>query len=392
MTDFSDKALLPAGMGDVLPPEAEIESRAMEDLISQFSGRGYQRVKPPLIEFEESLLSDNGAAMTHQTFRMMDPVSQQMMGVRADMTLQVARIATTRLKKAHRPLRLCYGDQVLRVRGTQLRPDRQFGQVGMELIGVTDPTGDAEVILAAVEALSGLDIPSLSVDLAMPSLSRAVASALDLSEQANAELRQALDRKDIAAVSALSDVLGVDGTNLFKSLLEATGPADKSMAALMALDLPAQAAAERSNLADVLSAVRAGDPDMTLTIDPVEIRGFEYHSGVTFTFFSKGIRGELGSGGRYIAGRYADDDGEPATGMTLYMDTVLRAMPKQETGTSVYLPPGTSLDEGHRLRAEGYITVAGFDGAPDTDAEATRMGCALIYRDGKVIDSGSARN
>ena len=204
MTDFSDKALLPAGMGDVLPPEAEIESSAMEDLIAQFSGRGYQRVKPPLIEFEESLLSDSGSAMAGQTFRVMDPVSQRMMGVRADMTLQIARIATTRMRKAPRPLRLCYGDQVLRVRGTQLRPERQFGQVGMELIGVDDPMADAEIILGAVEALSGLDIPSLSVDLAMPSLVPAVADASTLSGQTRADLRQALDRKDIAAVSALS--------------------------------------------------------------------------------------------------------------------------------------------------------------------------------------------
>ena len=387
MTDLSDKALLPAGMGDVLPPEAEIESRAMEDLIAQFSGRGYQRVKPPLIEFEESLLSDSGAAMASQTFRIMDPVSQRMMGVRADMTLQVARIATTRLKKAPRPLRLCYGDQVLRVRGTQLRPERQFGQVGMELIGTDDPTGDAEIILGAVEALTGLDISSLSVDLAMPSLAPAVAGALGLSEQTSAALRQALDRKDIAAVAALSDALGKKGTDLFTAMLEATGPAEQALTALMALDLPPEAATERAKLADVLDAIRAGDQDLTLTIDPVECRGFEYHSGVTFTFFAGGVRGELGSGGRYIAGKHSADAGEQATGMTLFMDTVLRAMPKPELEPRVYLPPGTSLVEGARLRDEGYVTVAGFEQTNDIAAEANRLGCALLYSNGKIIDS-----
>jgi len=390
MTDLFDKALLPAGMGDVLPPDAEIESRAMEDLIAQFSGRGYQRVKPPLIEFEESLLSDSGAAMASQTFRIMDPVSQRMMGVRADMTLQVARIATTRLKKSPRPMRLCYGDQVLRVRGTQLRPERQFGQVGMELIGTDDPTGDAEIILAAVDALAGLDISSLSVDLAMPGLAPAVAETLGLSRHADAELRQALDRKDIAAVSALSDALGTKGTTLLTAMMEATGPAEQAMAALMTLDLPPAAAAERAKLAAVLDAIRAGDENLTLTIDPVECRGFEYHSGVTFTFFAGGIRGELGSGGRYIAGNHsADDAGESATGMTLFMDTVLRAMPKPEMEPRLYLPAGTSLVEGARLRDEGYITVAGFGETNDAATEATRLGCTLLYSNGKIIDSRS---
>ncbi len=387
MTDLSDKALLPAGMSDVLPPDAEIESRAMEDLIALFSGRGYQRVKPPLIEFEESLLSDSGAAMAGQTFRLMDPVSQRMMGVRADMTLQVARIATTRLKKAPRPLRLCYGDQILRIRGTQLRPERQFGQVGMELIGTDDAAGDAEIILCAVDALSGLDISSLSVDLAMPTLAPAVAATLGLSQTAGTELRQALDRKDIAAVSALSDDLGKTGTALFTALLEATGPAEQALAKLMALDLQTRAAAEREKLAAVLAAIRAGNPDLTLTIDPVECRGFEYHSGVTFTFFAGGVRGELGSGGRYLAGKDSGDEGEPATGITLYMDTVLRAMPRVEIEPRLYLPPGTSLADGYRLREQGYVTVAGFGETGDAAAEASRLGCALVFSNGKVIDS-----
>ena len=387
MTDISDKALLPTGMSDVLPPDAEIESGAMEDLVMQFSGRGYQRVKPPLIEFEESLLSDSAAAMSGQTFRLMDPVSQRMMGVRADMTLQVARIATTRMKNAPRPLRLCYGDQILRVRGTQLRPERQFGQVGMELIGTDDAAGDAEIILGAVDALSGLDISLLSVDLAMPTLVPAVAASLEISKQTGTELRQALDRKDIAAVSALSDDLGTKGTALLIALLEATGPADQAIAALLALDLPPQAATERAKLATVLATIRSGNPDLTLTIDPVECRGFEYHCGVTFTFFAGGVRGELGSGGRYIAGKHSTNEGEPATGMTLYMDTVLRAMPKPELEPRLYLPPGTSLAEGQKLRDEGYITVAGFGETKDHAAEAGRLGCTLVLSNGKVIKS-----
>lgn len=133
MTDTDTKALLPAGLRDLLPPAAAFEASVVDRLVSHFAGFGYERVKPPLIEFEESLLAGTGAATAMQTFRVMDPMSQRMLGLRADITIQVARIATTRLKNAPRPLRLSYAGQILRVRGSQLHPERQFSQCGIEL-------------------------------------------------------------------------------------------------------------------------------------------------------------------------------------------------------------------------------------------------------------------
>ena len=120
--------LLPAGLRDGLTPDAAFEPAMVERLMACFAAWGYERVKPPLIEFEDALLSGMGAAMASDTFRLMDPVSQRMMGVRADMTPQVGRIAASRLKGAPRPLRLSYAGQVLRVKGEQMRPERQIGQ------------------------------------------------------------------------------------------------------------------------------------------------------------------------------------------------------------------------------------------------------------------------
>ena len=134
--------LLPAGLADGLPPEAGHESLLVARLVARFAAQGYALVKPPLVEFEESLLNGIGAALREHCFRLMDPVSQRMMGVRPDMTPQVARIARTRLARAPRPLRLCYAGEVLRVRGTQLRPARQFEQVGAELIGASSAAAD----------------------------------------------------------------------------------------------------------------------------------------------------------------------------------------------------------------------------------------------------------
>src|SRR5271157_4644155 len=155
MTDDlpTNPALLPAGLLDLLPPDAETEASAVEALMGVFTAHGYQRVKPPLLEFEDSLLAGSGSAVADQTYRLMDPDSQRMMGLRADTTPQVARIATTRLAGAPRPLRLSYAGQCLRVRGTQLAPERQVAQAGIELIGPDSPAADAEMVLVGAEAL-----------------------------------------------------------------------------------------------------------------------------------------------------------------------------------------------------------------------------------------------
>src|SRR6201995_4273025 len=109
----NNPALLPAGLRDLLPPDAETEASAVESLMGVFAAHGYQRVKPPLLEFEDTLLAGSGAAVGTQTFRLMDPDTRRMMGVRADMTPQVARIAATRLAHLPRPLRLSYAGQAL---------------------------------------------------------------------------------------------------------------------------------------------------------------------------------------------------------------------------------------------------------------------------------------
>jgi ATP phosphoribosyltransferase regulatory subunit len=381
MSDFANKALLPAGMCDVLPPDAKIEASATEQLVACFSSFGYERVKPPLIEFEESLLGSAGAAASSQTFRIMDPISQRMMGVRADMTMQVARIATTRLKKWPRPIRLCYGGQVLRVRGTQIRPERQFGQVGSELIGSQGPKADAEIILMAIEALYALSIENLSIDIALPTLVPAIISGLKLDDQTIANLRAALDRKDETMLSSLATHLGKNTTRQLTAMLRATGPAEAALTSLAKLNLPEVAAGERSSLESVINDIRTAKPKLNLTVDLVESRGFEYHTGVTFTIFAKGIRGELGRGGRYLAGT---KESEPATGMTLFMDSVLRALPAARNEKRLYLPTKTDIGEGRKFRSEGWITVDGLETDVDIKVEANRLRCSHFLSDGII--------
>jgi ATP phosphoribosyltransferase regulatory subunit len=378
MTSSADQALLPAGLQDLLPPGAAQEAGTVERLIEVFGRHGYDRVKPPLIEFEEALLSGAGAALGQQTFRLMDPVSQRMLGVRPDMTTQVARIAASRLSRAPRPLRLCYGGQVLRVTGSQLRPERQFTQVGAELIGSRSERADAEALVMAVQALGAVGAAGLSVDLNLPPLVAALTDGLDLGADAAERLRQALDRKDAAEV----DRLAGDRAALFRGLLRAAGPADSALERLAALDLPETVQGEADRLRRVVALLQAELPELTLTVDPVEHRGFEYHRGVTFTIYARGVRGELGRGGRYTTDA-AGGPAEPATGFTLFMDSVLRALPEPAAPARVYVPHAAAAAAAE-LRAAGWSALAGL--APETDpaAEARRLGCTHLYADGTV--------
>lgn len=384
--DNANKALLPAGMSDTLPPDAAHEATVVGQIMSGFASYGYDRVKPPLLEFEENLLRGPGEAMTSQTFRLMDPVSQRMMGLRADMTPQVARIAATRLKNTPRPLRLSYAGQILRVKGTQLRAARQFGQVGAELIGANTPAADAEVILMAASTLSTLGVGYLSIDLCLPTLIPALCRDLELDASVESAIRAALERKDAALITELGSVMGVERAALINSLLAATGPVDESLAALDRLDLGDNSKSELDTLKAVVLALRAGSPDLVLTVDVVENRGWEYHTGVTFTLFARDVRGELGAGGRYGTRDMDKGQGsEPATGLTLFMDTLLRAVPAPSVARRIFLPLGTTREDRENLRVDGWIVIPALADTDDAPGDAARQKCTHVFMGGKPI-------
>ena len=370
--DLPNPALLPAGLADLLPPEAEREAALVEAMMGVFAAHGYERVKPPLLEFEDSLLAGSGAAVAEQTFRLMDPVSQRMMGLRADTTPQVARIAATRLGTQARPLRLCYAGQVLRVRGTQLAPSRQLPQAGVELIGGAAPAADAEIAVVAVEALAAVGVTAVSLDVTLPTIVPALMEAAGLAPALRSSLARALDRKDSAAVATL--VQGQPGAlAVLPGLMAATGPADGALAALDAAELPPAARAIAQNAAAVLGAIQARAPGLRITLDPVEFRGFRYHTGVAFTIYGPGLSGELARGGRYIS-----QNDEPATGMSLYPDAVLRAAPVAAPKPRLFLPMGA---DGAAFRTQGFATVAAL--APEDTPQ--RLRCTHELKDGRAV-------
>jgi len=294
-----------------------------------------------------------------------------MMGLRADMTPQVARIASSRMAAQPRPLRLSYAGQCLRVRAVAPMPDRQLAQAGIELIGADSPDADAETVLVAAEALAALGLTRISVDLTMPPLAPALLDAAGLTGAARQTMTRALDRKDAAVVAAQGGPIAP----LLTQLLLVAGPADTALDALARLDLPPAAAALCDRLRATVVAIRCRAPSLRLTLDPIEFRGFRYHTGVCATIYAPGRHEELGRGGRYVSGD------EPATGITLFPDAVLRACPVAAPRPRAFLPHGTAPDIAAQLRHQGFATVAALTDHDD----AARLGCSHTVRDGQAV-------
>ena len=381
MNDQTRKnALLPSGFEDLLPPQADSEFAAISALMKTFAMFGYARVKPPMAEFEESLLGDGpGAALSQETFRVMDPVSHRMMALRSDITAQIARIAQSRLFDEPRPLRITYANDVIRTKASQQRTLRQFCQAGCEMIGLDSAASDIEIAVVALSGLKVLQIEDVSLDFAIPRLLDGLFEEFEVpAEQAEA-VHTSLKSRDASALYSLEDK---KLSSLLSELLKISGAADKALAALKDLKLPKGCKAIVQRLDEVISGtqtamVEMGLEGMSLTLDPLETKGFDYHSGVAFTLFAKGARGELGRGGRYTIFNGERDTGS-ASGFTFYMDSLRQVMTGASAQKVIFIPADESWTLVKNLQNEGWRIVRGL-GSKDAPS-----GCTHVYKKGKI--------
>ncbi|MBV8972952.1 MAG: ATP phosphoribosyltransferase regulatory subunit [Sphingomonadaceae bacterium] len=344
--------LLPEGYRDRLPPQADAADRLLRTLIDHVAAHGYDRVQPPLVEYEDGLAGRLATTARQELLRFVDPVSRLSLALRPDITGQVGRIAATRLAHVPRPLRLGYGGPVLRVHGSQLRPEREMLQAGAELIGRDSVAAVVEVLTLAIGGLRAAGVAAITVDLTLPSFVADLAAhwAGPAPIAGVARVEALLDAKDAAGLAAA-------GASIYAPLIAAAGPASTALAALAALDLPAPLTARLTEVAAVVASVAVAHPQVAVTLDPTERHGFDYQRWIGFTLFADRVRGEIGRGGAYSV-VHPDGTTEPAVGFSLYLDGLVDAGLGVATPRRIALPAGTSREVGERLRADGWITVA----------------------------------
>ncbi len=358
MTDHSAD-LLPEGLEDRLPQSTAAATRIELAVLEQMHAHGYDRVRPPLVEFESALLRRMAGVRTRHLFRFVDPRSLRMLALRSDMTPQIGRIAATGLAGKPRPLRLCYAGQVARMVGDMLDPRRENLQLGAELVGSDGAAAAGEIVALAIASLEAAGATGLSVDFALPDLVDTLAAeALPLAPEQRAAVRRELDAKD---AGALRDAGGA----AYLPLLYAAGPFDEAVTRLENLVSGGALASRIAGLRQI--AARLGGRAQ-LTLDAAERHGFEYQTWFGFTLYADGVRGALGRGGTYcILGT-----DEPATGFSLYPEDLVEAVKADEQlDAKLFLPLGHDPAVAARLRGQGWRTLAALDAGDD----GGRLGC-----------------
>jgi ATP phosphoribosyltransferase regulatory subunit len=360
--------LLPEGLRDRLPPEAEALGRVRGAVLTTTELNGYARVEPPLAEFETTLLGRLKSSRGTDLLRVIDPISQRTLALRPDITAQVGRIAATRLAHRARPLRLCYAGQVLKVRGTQLRPEREMCQAGAEIVGTDAVPAVIEAIRVALDALAAAGATGLSVDITLPDLVATLAAGPMPVDDIDTVIHE-LDGKDAGALAAL-------GATAYLPLIEAAGPVETAIERLSAID---SGGILTSRLAGARAIADAIGHRAALTLDPTERHGFEYQSWIGFSFFVDGVRGEVGRGGAYSI-VHPDGREEPAVGFSLFLDPIVDAGVAPLGRDRVFLPIGTEPKVAPMIHAQGHATVAALSDADD----AAELGCTHIWAGGAL--------
>ena len=307
--------LLPESIDDVLPAEATRLEGLRRTLLDHFATAGYRLVQPPLIEHLDSLLTGSGRDLELQTFKVVDPLSGRLVGVRADLTPQVARIDAHLLNEPA-ATRLCYAGSVLRAVTDTPGATREVVQVGAELFGVAGIEGDREVIMLLVSSLSSAGLRRLHLDLGHVGVYRALASGAGIGDGHESDLFAALRTKDRPAVRELTKALPRAWRDALAALPVLYGPAREVLDAARARLPDVPSIANALTALDALATAAAPLVE-ALHIDLADLRGYHYHNGAIFSVFTAGEHTAVGNGGRYDGIGKAFGRARPATGFTL---------------------------------------------------------------------------
>jgi ATP phosphoribosyltransferase regulatory subunit len=336
--------LLPSGLMDILPPVAQAEFDIIRRFLRCFMRFGYQPVIPPLAEYAETILAGQGEATKHHVLQLSDPLSGRMLGLRADMTGQVARIAGSSLGAAPRPLRLCYAGYTLRAEAEPLQIRRQHTQVGIERFGDIKTPAISEVLAITAHALAELGVDDLTIDLHYSSVMQPLLNTVPESTQTS--VREAAYLKDTAQLRTL-------GANVIADIIDASGDAATVLTRLKAIKHPAVAMAT-AELAALVEALAVQKVNARVSIDMLDLSGYGYYCGIGYALYWNETNLEVGRGGCYEAGR-----GEKAVGFTLYLNDLLEKLPPAPIPVTKTIPYGTSAVEAERIQLQGFVTVFG---------------------------------
>ena len=368
--------LLPEHMEDILPPEARRVERLRGTLLELFRVHGYELVIPPLLEYLESLLTGTGHDLDLRTFKLVDQLTGRMMGVRADITPQVARIDAHLLNREG-VARLCYAGSVLHTRSRGLNATREPLQIGAEIYGHAGVESDLEIQGLLLRALSACEIRGARLDLGHVAVFRALCQRGGVGADLEAQLHEALEAKDVPGIQALTAGLDRVTRQALRSLPGLYG--DASVLALARAALPGHP--EILAALDDLACL-SRDNGLPVSIDLADLRGYRYHSGVVFSAYAPGWPNAVALGGRYDEVGKAFGRARPATGFSMDLRDLAQVAPAMPDPMGIRAPHAQDpalVAQIERLRDGGEVVVVELPGhegcsAGSCDRELARVG------------------
>ena len=375
--------LLPENFEDILPPQGQRIDAMRSRLLELFRVHGYELVIPPMLEYLESLLTGTGHDLDLRTFKLVDQLSGRMMGLRADITPQVARIDAHLLNRKG-VTRLCYAGSVLLTRARGLDSTREPLQIGAEIYGHSGIESDLEIQQLLAESLAACGIPEARFDIGHVAVFRAICRRGGVGAELESQLYEALQAKDLPALRAATESLSKATRGALLALPELYGDAAVLDRARRAL--PRYPEIDRA-LRDLKILSKNGR--IPVSVDLADLRGYHYHSGVVFAAYAPGVANAIALGGRYDEVGKAFGRARPATGFSMDLRDLARAAPK-ENGAAAILAPH-SADPGlaaaiRKLRGAGEIVVVRLPGhasepiVPECDRELAKRGGKWVVR------------
>ncbi len=374
--------LLPENIADVLPSEARKIEELRRRLLDRFRSYGYEMVMPPLLEYLESLLTSGGNDLRLRTFKLVDQLSGRTLGLRADITPQVARIDAHLLNRQG-VTRLCYAGNVLHTRPRGLHATREQIQIGAEIYGHAGLEADLEVQQLMLDALRLAGLSKIRLDLCHAGVLAALFARDARAAERGEALYDALAGKDVPLLNEITDDLGADTRAALRALPHLYGDAsvlDEARARLPALP-------EITRALDDLAQLAAQVRDAEVAIDLADLRGYAYHSGAMFSAYVDGVPNAVARGGRYDHVGQAYGRARPATGFSLDLREIARISPVEARGTAILAP--WKQDDALRaavaaLRDAGEVVIQAL---PGHDHVLDEFACdrSLVERDGAWV-------
>lgn len=369
---------IPYGTRDFLPREASRKRVIEAALANMFARWGYDEVITPTIEYLETLNVGTGCDMQQYMFKFFDR-NNHILALRPDMTTPIARVAATRLRENVSPLKLFYLTNVFRYEQAQAGRQCEFYQAGVELMGVPGPTGDAEIIALAIEAMLESGLQNFQISLGQVDIINGIMEDCGLSNQQRHQVKQAMLNRDLVG---LGEILAASGLSkpvqtMLQQIPVLHGREEMLQEAAKMISNEKSRNA-LTNLAEIYDLLKAYGVEQYVNFDLGIIRDFEYYTGMVFEGYTPGLGFPLCGGGRYDQMLTSFGAETPATGFALGIERVMLALERQGiTGAvetkNVYIAwqtgnLGTAIAEANKLRKAGYSVELAF--AAQTEQEA----------------------